>query len=441
MPSQQTQSAARAGSRQEIAALIADLRASAVLSVEALRLRVPEPSAEALAEVQGKLSRLQPGHRVSARIQEVIAELEASSTPGSGEDPTLRLAEQMGDAYPEDPRIQHLIRDIREARAQGDSPGLGEAIDTLAGAFVSARREEVERLQSYATEVDRQLQALDRLVDTIHCDQSAESSEAEAESAAQERALESFTETIENADDLATLQASVRETVESLRGELRELQQRRAERREAAAQSSGQASDEIRRLREELNERIREVQTDALTGVGSRRGFEERYYVQFQAERVPKIALALLDIDHFKTFNDTYGHAVGDAVLSAFAAELARRLPESAYLARWGGEEFAVLMPASSVNETARVLREIHRAVSAKALVRHEGEALAITFSVGISLAEAEDTAESLFERTDAALYAVKNQGRNGLANLQSRQREPVLLYRCDTVSVCSASA
>lgn len=176
------------------------------------------------------------------------------------------------------------------------------------------------------------------------------------------------------------------------------------------------ANDEIRRLRSELETLRQDAMNDELTGVFNRRAFDLEL-AQFldQGERGPVIHLALLDIDHFKQFNDRFGHLVGDRVLSLVGKQLsaATRVGVSVY--RYGGEEFALIFcggTAQQAHQLAETLR-----ISIEHLVLKDsrtGERLTnISASIGIASRQPGETAEDLLSRTDRALYAAKNAGRN----------------------------
>ena len=120
----------------------------------------------------------------------------------------------------------------------------------------------------------------------------------------------------------------------------------------------------------------------------------------------------IVDIDHFKAVNDSHGHVFGDAVLAGVARTLHGAVRAGDVLARWGGEEFAVLVESSddgSLIETAERLRVL----VARSEVRQAGIAAKVRVSVGGTPARPEDTADSLFARADAALYSAKHAGRN----------------------------
>ncbi len=155
--------------------------------------------------------------------------------------------------------------------------------------------------------------------------------------------------------------------------------------------------------------------TDPLTEVYNRRHFDEvlRAEVNRALRYDSPLSLAMIDIDHFKQFNDTYGHLVGDQVLRHVAKLLRGNLRASEIIARYGGEEFAILMPETTLDSAIVVGEKIRRVVEENPVVV-EGKPLGVTISVGVSsLPEVADDAQQLVETADQALYAAKEQGRN----------------------------
>jgi diguanylate cyclase (GGDEF)-like protein/PAS domain S-box-containing protein len=150
---------------------------------------------------------------------------------------------------------------------------------------------------------------------------------------------------------------------------------------------------------------------DSLTGLPNRRAFDERLAAEIERGRRygQVFSLLLFDIDHFKTINDTHGHAVGDQVLQHLARVTLTRLRLADALARWGGEEFALLLPetaAAGALRLAEQLREVIAATDFPAIGR-------LTVSIGVTEFLPEDNGDRLFRRVDRALYAAKEQGRN----------------------------
>jgi len=135
---------------------------------------------------------------------------------------------------------------------------------------------------------------------------------------------------------------------------------------------------------------------------------------RIRAERVP-LSLMLTDIDHFKAFNDNFGHLTGDQVLRLVAVSVRHNVKGKDTAARYGGEEFAVILPNTVLRAAVTVAEHIRRAVMAKELMkRSTGEHLGrMTISIGVAAVRAGDTGQSLIERADTCLYAAKRHGRN----------------------------
>lgn len=127
------------------------------------------------------------------------------------------------------------------------------------------------------------------------------------------------------------------------------------------------------------------------------------------------MSLMLTDIDHFKTFNDNFGHLTGDQVLRLVAMSVKHNVKGEDTTARYGGEEFAVILPNTILRAAVTVAEHIRRAVMAKELVkRSTGEHLGrMTISIGVATLRKGDTGQSLIERADTCLYAAKRHGRN----------------------------
>lgn len=157
------------------------------------------------------------------------------------------------------------------------------------------------------------------------------------------------------------------------------------------------------------------ARTDALTGLANRRAFDETAEQEVQRARRynTPLALVLADLDHFKAINDRHGHHVGDQVLQHFAHVLSASVRNIDLVGRWGGEEFAILMPGTDLEEAAQAAERMRQAVL-DAVPPMDDPACAYTASFGVAAFRADlPTMVSLLGRADAALYAAKKNGRN----------------------------
>jgi diguanylate cyclase len=181
---------------------------------------------------------------------------------------------------------------------------------------------------------------------------------------------------------------------------------------------------ELGRLRENLDQVRRDAMTDGLTGLTNRKAFDESLdAICMKAESEAKgVTLAIIDIDHFKGFNDAWGHQIGDQVLRYVSSVIGRMGATPRVAARYGGEEFAIIFPNEGGRTALSVLEEIRTEVSSRSLKRRStNEDLgAITVSAGYAERLAGESIASFVERADAALYASKHAGRNRTTAAQS---------------------
>jgi diguanylate cyclase len=175
--------------------------------------------------------------------------------------------------------------------------------------------------------------------------------------------------------------------------------------------------EEINQLQEDLATVRSESLTDPLTNLANRKHFDEQlvHAMAEAEERSEPLSLVMADIDHFKSFNDTWGHLTGDQVLRLVAMSLSQNVKGQDIAARYGGEEFAVVLPNTVLRSALTVADHIRRAVMSKELLkRSTGQSLGrVTVSFGVATVHRGDTAEALIARADTCLYAAKHNGRN----------------------------
>jgi diguanylate cyclase (GGDEF)-like protein len=177
---------------------------------------------------------------------------------------------------------------------------------------------------------------------------------------------------------------------------------------------------DLRRTRDELrrsNLALQQVAaTDFLTGLLSRR--QASFLLDFEAARARRsrhpLGFVMIDLDHFKTVNDTYGHAAGDAVLVHVGSLLKSRLRASDIVSRYGGEEFLVLIPDATYESTVDLANNLRQIID-QSPAKHDGKEIPVhaSFGVAVSHIDSGDSAQDAIARADAALYAAKALGRN----------------------------
>ncbi len=174
------------------------------------------------------------------------------------------------------------------------------------------------------------------------------------------------------------------------------------------------AEDKLQEQTRQIASHLSEARTDPLTGLPNRRAFNDaldQRIAEWFRKRTTFCAIAV-DVDHFKKFNDQYGHPAGDLLLRSLADVFQRTLREMDLIGRIGGEEFAALLPSTSVADGKAATERLRRAVAAET-TEQDNQILRVTISLGMTVIQADDDALSLMKRADDALYAAKTAGRN----------------------------
>ena len=225
-------------------------------------------------------------------------------------------------------------------------------------------------------------------------------------------------EAIAKADSLGSLADVVREMLHDS-SEVQALVHQTQSRLQAEQQRAGDMQLRVRELEGELRRLSDEVSTDALTQVANRRGLAQAFNVErarmnrARAESQPSsLAVGLIDIDNFKKLNDTLGHAAGDVALQKLAQQVREQLRPHDTVARFGGEEFVVLLPDTDPDEAQKVLTRLQRQLTAS-LFMHDNKEVFVTFSAGVTALRDAEPLEVALERADEALYEAKRTGKN----------------------------
>lgn len=293
----------------------------------------------------------------------------------------------------ENPALSRMIRLLEQNR---DSFGPERCRELYSRYFL---REDVDRAMTQAM---GRIRTITEHLATVLARSSDESARASANLEALGKALTKSTDIGQIRRLIATLDAETRALIAGTRALGCQLQR---------------YSREASELHSHLEALQREAETDALTGVANRKGFDRalRELATRSLEEGVPLALLVVDVDHFKQFNDTHGHDVGDAVLRLVAGRIRDGLREADVVARYGGEEFVVLMPGVGLADAIAAAERLRAAVAARRLrSRTDGSDLgAVTVSIGVALYRPGEPLDHLFRRADHALYIAKRTGRN----------------------------
>ena len=311
------------------------------------------------------------------------------------------------------------LADLAEDRSwvEGQAEGLRLRLQGAAGArAVRAARELLDETRTAQRSLQAErAQARDALKDMVR-QVLAELGELGSATGRFSDKVAGYAQAIEAADSLDSLAAAVREMLD----ESRTVHDVVAGARDRLAAEHARASaleSRVLGLEAELRRLADEVSTDALTQVANRRGLAQAFtqetarVLRDGPEKAP-LAIGLIDIDNFKKLNDSLGHAAGDVALQSLAARVKEWLRPVDHIARFGGEEFVLLLPATPVDEAQQALTRLQRRLSAS-LFMHEGQEVFVTFSAGVTAWRAGETVEAALARADEGLYEAKRTGKN----------------------------
>ncbi|GIW95389.1 MAG: hypothetical protein KatS3mg110_3430 [Pirellulaceae bacterium] len=298
-----------------------------------------------------------------------------ASAPSRTEGPAPELAAKLM-------RLEQEMAQLRQALAKAESDA-------------ERYQRQAEQMQQSQEQVDFQSRELQKMLERMH----GLTAEVSSEVASHRTAVESASQELSSnpgpqqiLDTVARLLAAndtMRSRLEMAEARLKEQEQM-------------------------LARQMEEARTDALTRVGNRRAFDmemARLEKEFRERHRPS-SVMMLDVDHFKKFNDTYGHQAGDAVLKNVAQTLRSHLSQDVQVFRYGGEEFAAVFPGCDL-ENCLPAAERARAAIASQTLEFEGQTLRVTASAGVASFLPQESAADLVKRADEALYACKKAGRN----------------------------
>jgi diguanylate cyclase len=329
-------------------------------------------------------------------------------------------AEFRGETAPE-VALKAMEKELREVASDAALAAvIHRAVSLVAGRADRLARERVEAA-GLLERVTQRLEEISAYLEGTRTDRRTVLADADKLNAAVTMQVRELSVEVEGSTDLGALKISVGTRLDAITtkvDEFRELEQRRYTQYQQRADQMGarltQLEQQAHDLRRTLDDERQRARVDGLTGIANRAAFDERFSQELArcARSGGTVSVLLWDLDHFKAINDRFGHRVGDGVLREVARCLVRALRVEDFVARIGGEEFASLLVGASVEQAMKRAEELRAAVAALKLHVH-GTPIQVTISCGATEMRVDDTAESLFDRADAALYRAKEAGRN----------------------------
>ena len=299
------------------------------------------------------------------------------------------------------------------------APTLEDIRDFVLQAYIGADDDYQQYLENLYGELSDILNALGFSIETEQRVREA----ADTLHSSVSQGMETVSLAIKEQSDIDALKQAVENHVHHLHAALSQFKQ------QTVPQSDGESlalqlqalADKVQQMekndeevRQKLEEEKQRALTDSLTGLPNREAYSQRSHqetIRWQRYGHP-LTMAIIDIDFFKKINDNYGHQTGDKVLKIVSSAVAKRLREVDFIARFGGEEFVILLPETSGENSLLMLNRIREGL-AKAPFRYKDQKINITVSIGIAEFGENDTTETVFERADQALYKAKETGRN----------------------------
>lgn len=340
--------------------------------------------------------------RFARQVNQLVQQLLAQVTlPAEAEAEARRLQSSLSDS--------HSWVDIQQA------------LDAIAGLIIAAVSYEQREFETF-------LQRLDERLSTIQAHiQAQRNSQEDSRSASATLDLEVQGElqaiglAVSEAGDLGALKMSIGAHVERIGRSLSRFREDQAKRELLAHEHVSALEEKLAALeaqtehmRRQLQEERSRALTDILTGLPNREAWQERLVLEYERWRRYRqpVSMAVLDIDHFKRINDEYGHLAGDKAIRLIGRALRDRLRSADFVARFGGEEFVILLPETDVDTAFKVIEALREHIGALPF-HFRQQHVSITLSAGLVGFAGDGGADQMFEMADKALYAAKQQGRN----------------------------
>ncbi|RON77440.1 diguanylate cyclase [Pseudomonas fluorescens] len=376
-------------------------------------LPLPEPIAQALAAIDPE----QAEHDILFALPDT-PEPSYSSVAKHIEDTLIGLLDDL--TLPERHRPQ--AEAMRERLKHGlNWYELIPILDDLATLMLAITDSGQHEFEAYLQQLNERLEAFQSNLQAASAGHADNSSAAKAMDTQIREQVDGLQTSVQEAADLEDLKHVLENHLEGLLGTMDQHQKQRDAREQEVATRLKSLSERVAHMeqeaqgfREHLEVQRQKALIDPLTGLPNRAAWSERleHEIKQWQQHGNTLSLAMLDLDHFKRINDNYGHLAGDKVLKIIATVLRKRLRGSDFIARFGGEEFVLLMPATPPAVGAKLLETLRAAIEACPF-HFKGERVTITISIGLATFRAGEHSDLVLKRADQALYRAKNAGRN----------------------------
>jgi diguanylate cyclase len=321
--------------------------------------------------------------------------------------------------------LNEQVESLKDRLGEGLSGRTVAPALTAIADIISTMRRQIEaenkELQTFLHQLGDNLKEIDQNLSGAQDHHRAAKDSGREFDAAVHAHVKDIQTTVDSSPESGGLKEQIQDRLDAIRRHLdqyRESEETRQHQLEAQLEKLNSRvhgmESEGEKLRRRLQEKHEQAVRDSLTGLYNRLAYDERVVQEFARWKryQQPMVLMVIDVDNFKAVNDTYGHKAGDKALVLIADQLRNNLRESDFLARFGGEEFVVLMPETDLDSAVIAAEKLRVAVE-QCQFHYQNAQVSITISAGLAQLHKDDSTESLFKRADEAMYRAKQAGRN----------------------------
>ncbi|MBR7887683.1 GGDEF domain-containing protein [Marinomonas sp. A79] len=314
------------------------------------------------------------------------------------------------------------VSDLKNALKRNESlQDLPELLDEVIHLIMVAIGKTQENLTKYLSQLNQQLASINESITSSAISHKSLSKSREGFNSQLETQVNDTFHAVKHSTDLDSLKSLIDDRLTVISNTMTDYKTQMIEQEKQASQSISSLKNKVVRmekdtvsLRSMLQEKLAQAMTDSLTDLPNRTAYQDAILplCKIMQKTSKPMCLAVCDIDHFKSVNDTWGHLAGDKVLRLVPKQIRSVLKKEDLMFRYGGEEFVIAFPNMTL-EQAMARTELVRLAVAKTPFNVQGEPVSISISIGLAQLEPEESPEALFERADKQLYLAKEAGRN----------------------------
>lgn len=333
----------------------------------------------------------------------------------------LKLIEISPDEITQNIHAEDILDQLESATQNEQLFDVVTRIKDVVQKVLDERSHQIKNLSKFLGGVSKRLEGMKQHVKENRADREAANHDRGDLSKLVGDNLQLIRESVAESQDVNELQNAIDTQLDHIDSSVSSYVEKETERADRAEKNTAELQTQLNKLEHEstqlrasLNAARTQAIIDPLTGVANRRAYDERMEIEYSRwkRKHEPMALAIMDIDHFKHINDTYGHPVGDKVLKVVAGRIQQQVRESDFFGRIGGEEFAFLLVDSDLG-SALEKNELLRESISECNFRIKKKKFQVTMSMGIAQFRGNDTLESVYQRADDALTKAKQSGRN----------------------------